>query len=235
MARTARILVADDEIAVRTLVATVLDAEGYQVATAADGAAVLAEANRLRPELVVLDVHMPGGPDGLTVARRLRQEGHSAGLLFLSGADEVAARVAALDAGGDDYLVKPFDPDELVARVAALLRRVGRSGPDVWQVGTLVVDDAAHRVSRGNADIALSPVEYDLLCQLLRHQGHVVTQRDLLTDIWGYGPSRRNVLHAHISGLRHKLEADGDRLIHTVRAKGYVLRPPGASPSEIGR
>ncbi len=228
----ARIVVADDEIAVRTLVATVLGAEGYEVATAADGHSALVEAVRLRPQVIILDVIMPGGPDGLEVSRQLRRQGCRPGVLFLSGADLVADRIAGLEAGGDDYLVKPFDAGELVARVAALLRRVGTAGPEVWQAGDLVVDEASRRVTRGAADIALSPMEYELLCRLLRRQGQVVSQGELLQDILGYGASRRNVLHAHMSSLRHKLEAEGDRLIYTVRATGYLLRGP---PESSGR
>jgi DNA-binding response OmpR family regulator len=196
--------------------------EGFAVSTAADGAAALAAAEREQPAAIVLDVVLPD-LDGRTVARRLRARGADTPICILSARDEVADRVAGLQAGADDYLVKPFAVEELVARLHALLRRRPARPDGALAVGDLRVDPAGRTVTRAGAAVELTRREFDLLETLARHAGMVLTRDQLLELVWGYDwPAEGNVVDVFVGYLRRKLGAP--RLIHPVRGVGFVLR-----------
>jgi two-component system, OmpR family, response regulator MprA len=220
-----RILVIDDDEAITTALRRALSFEGYAVETAPNGEEGLARARDANPDLVILDVLMPG-LDGFEVCRRLRSADDTP-ILMLTARDEVADRVRGLDVGADDYLVKPFAADELLARVRALLRRrEPREKTAVLRFADLTVDVAARSVRRGGREVQLSAKEFDLLVYLARHARQVLTREQLLDAVWGYQfDGESNVLDVYVGYLRQKLEANGEpRLIHTVRAVGYVLR-----------
>ena len=231
-ALTARVLVVDDDRAIRESLARALTLEGYEVCTVADGTAALAAVAEHAPDVVVLDVMMPG-VDGLTVCRVLRAEGNRVPVLMLTARTDTPDRVAGLDAGADDYLPKPFALEELLARLRALLRRArpdgGEAGRgDVLQVANLRLDPAARRVWRGERELDLTRTEFDLLELLVRNAGIVLDHTTIYERIWGYdfGPDSKN-LAVYISYLRRKVERDGEpRLIHTVRGVGYTVRAP---------
>ena len=216
----------DDEPAVRTALQRALRLDGYDVELAADGAEALAALSTASRDAVLLDVLMPG-VDGLEVCRRLRRRGDHTPVLMLTARDGVADRVAGLDAGADDYLVKPFHLDELLARVRALLRRSGVTSGTVLRLADLSLDPVAHEVRRGGRLIELTRTEF-LLLELLLVNARQVLNREVIFDrIWGYdfGPAS-NCLEVYVRYLRRKTEAGGEpRLIHTVRGVGYVLRP----------
>lgn len=224
-----RVLVVDDDRAVRDSLRRALQLEDLEVDVAADGMEALAKVRQAPPDLVVLDVMMPG-VDGLGVVRRLRQDGSDVPVLLLTARDAVADRVAGLDVGADDYLVKPFALEELLARVRALLRRRAPTDDDhaeVLRVADVELDTAAMRARRGDRDLELTRTEYELLELFLANAGRVLT-RDVLHDrVWGYdAATSSNTLEVYVGYLRRKLEADGEpRLIQTVRGVGYVLRP----------
>jgi two-component system response regulator MprA len=219
----ARILVVDDERRITALLRRALVYEGYDVDLASDGAAGLRLARDRAPDLVILDVMMPE-IDGIEVTRRLRAVG-DVPILLLTARDTVPDRVVGLDAGADDYLVKPFALDELLARVRALLRR--REGPQggTLSFGDLTLDLARREGRRGNRPFELTTKEFDLLGLFLRHPRHVLTRDFILDEVWGYDRGDANVLEVYVGYLRSKLEEDGEsRLIQTVRGAGYVLR-----------
>jgi two-component system, OmpR family, response regulator len=218
-----RILVVEDDPALRDSLAVALRAEDYEVETAADGTAGLASLDAFRPDLAVLDVRLPAGPDGLALARELRARG-DAPVLFLSALGDLQDRLAGFEAGGDDYLTKPFSTSELLVRIQALLRRSGRLEARAWQVADLVVDEAARTVTRDGTEVELTRTEFDLLAALGRNVGTVVSKARLLAMVWGFETYDENLVEVHISALRRKLEAAGPRLVHTVRGVGYVLR-----------
>jgi two-component system response regulator MprA len=220
-----RILVVDDEPAVRSAVSRALRLDGYDVATAAGGYEALDAVAGGQPDAVVLDVLMPA-PDGLEVCRRLRAQGDRTPVLMLTARDRVADRVDGLDAGADDYLVKPFALEELMARLRALLRRNGGDGDGLLRFADVSLDPAAHEVRRGERPIALTRTEYLLLELLLRHPRQVLTRSAIFEHVWGYDfGATSNSLEVYVGYLRRKTEADGEpRLIHTVRGVGYVLR-----------
>ena len=197
-----------------------LGAEGYDVQTAPDGGAALVAVERAVPDLLVVDVAMPG-LDGLALARRLRGKRLEAPILMLTARDGVADRVAGLDAGADDYLVKPFAPEELLARVRALMRR-GRSVPETLAFADLTLDVAAGRAARGGRDLELTPREAELLALLLRDARRVISRERALEEVWGGElEARSNVVDRYVAYLRRKL---GDPpLIRTVRGVGFVL------------
>jgi two-component system, OmpR family, response regulator MprA len=219
-----RVLVVDDDEAVRLSLAHALRRDGYQVTVAADGAQALDELGRARPEVIVLDVLLPE-PNGLEICRRLRRRGDRTPILMLTARDLVEDRVAGLDAGADDYLVKPFALDELRARLRALLRRTGVT-QEVLGFADVEMDTTTCRVNRGGRAIELTRTEYALLELFLRHPDRVLSRTLIFESVWGYdfGPAS-NALWVYISYLRGKLEAAGEpRLIQTVRGLGYVLR-----------
>ncbi len=221
------ILIADDDRGITEMLRRTLMYEGYQVVTAATGREALVQAAAHRPDLVVLDWMMPD-LDGLTVARRLR-EADDTPILMLTARDAVEDRVEGLDRGADDYLVKPFAPNELLARIRALLRRNTRSvdgREKALRYGDLALDPVTRETRRGERVFVLSPKEFDLLAYLLRHPRHVLPREGILEEVWGYDFARDDsVLDVYIDYLRAKTEAGGEpRLIQTVRGVGYVLR-----------
>jgi len=219
-----KILVVDDEPAVRTSLERALSLEGYDVQLAADGAAALDHLAAEPPDAVVLDVSMPG-LDGLEVCRRMRQAGDRTPVLMLTARDAVDDRVEGLDAGADDYLVKPFALRELRARLRALLRRADRDG-GALRFADLALDPDAHEVRRGERRIELSRTEFSLLELFMRHPRQVLTRSQIFESVWGYDlGATSNSLGVYMGYLRRKTE-DGDapRLLHTVRGIGYVLR-----------
>lgn len=223
----AHILIVDDDNRVTSALRRTLAYEGYQISVAANGEAALSIVRTRPPELVILDLMLPG-IDGLEVCRRLRSAGDGIAVLMLTARDAVADRVAGLETGADDYLVKPFASEELLARVKALLRR--RNPPDVTRevlvFENLELDTATRQAKRNKHLIDLSTTEYELLLMLMRNPRIVLTRSVLMDRIWGSdfegGP---NVLEVYIGHLRNKLEQRGEsRLIQTVRGAGYVLR-----------
>ena len=219
-----RILVADDELAVRDALGRALSSEGYEVAFARDGRETLAAVENDEPDAAVLDVMMPP-PDGLEVCRRLRAADNTLPILMLTARREVSDRVAGLDAGADDYLPKPFALDELLARLRALLRRVPtEDGP--LEYADVVLDSNAHLAWRSGTRLQLTRTEFALLELFLRAPERVLSRSQILVDVWGFdfGPTS-NSLEVYVGYLRRKLEESGrPRLIHTVRGVGYVLR-----------
>jgi two-component system response regulator MprA len=217
---TAAVLVVDDDGPIRRMLERTLAAEGYGVSSAGDGGAALAAIERAAPDLLVLDVGLPG-LDGLAVCRRLRRKGLGLPILLLTARDAVPDRVAGLDAGADDYLVKPFASEELLARVRALLRR-GVGPEEVLAFDDLVFDVRARIARRGSAEVQLSAREAELLELLLRNPRRVVSRRFALERVWGSsGAASDNVVDRYISYLRRKLGEP--QLIRTVRGAGFML------------
>ncbi|MEV8632722.1 response regulator transcription factor [Streptosporangium sp. NPDC051023] len=229
----ARVLVVDDEPALREALQSSLEFEGYRVGLAEDGQAALEVLGREPYELVLLDVMMPR-LDGLTACRRLRAGGNHVPVLMLTARDAVGDRVSGLDAGADDYLVKPFELDELLARVRALLRRGALAASaagdgtddDVLVYGDLRMDTGSREVTRAGEPLELTRTEYLLLELFMVHPRQVLTREQILSQVWGFDfePSS-NSLDVYVMYLRRKTESAGrPRLIHTVRGVGYVLR-----------
>ena len=219
-----RILVVDDEPAVRTSLERALSLDGYEVDLATDGAAALDRLAAAPPDAVILDVSMPG-VDGLEVCRRMRQAGDRTPVLMLTARDAVDDRVEGLDAGADDYLVKPFALRELRARLRALLRRIDRDVGGV-RFADLALNPEAHEVYRGARRIDLSRTEFTLLELFMRHPRQVLTRTQIFESVWGYDLGvTSNALGVYMGYLRRKTEEAGEpRLLHTVRGVGYVLR-----------
>jgi two-component system response regulator MprA len=221
----AHILVVDDDPRITDLLRRVLAYEGYSVASAASGNEALKRTLERPPDLVVLDIMLPG-LDGLEVARRLRAAGDNVPVLMVTARDAVADRVKGLETGADDYLVKPFAPEELVARVKALLRRNQEARHEVLHYADIELDTGTRIAHRGSREIDLSPTEYELLALFLRRPRQVLTREIILDRVWGMDfEGSSNVMEVYIGYLRAKLEAEGEpRLIHTVRGVGYVLK-----------
>lgn len=221
-----RILVAEDEKYLNRVLVKLLTQAGYAVDGCADGQEALDYLESTSAyDAAVLDIMMPR-VDGLTVLRRLRSQGCSLPVLLLTARDAVESRVEGLDAGADDYLVKPFDSQELLARVRALLRRGGARQEATLSLGDLTMDPATRQVRRGTRDIALSAREFSLLEYMLRNAGQVLARQMIEEHSWNYDyQGGSNVVDVYIRSLRSKLELPGERrLIHTVRGAGYVLR-----------
>ncbi|MFA9428993.1 response regulator transcription factor [Egicoccus sp. AB-alg2] len=223
MSSAPRILLVEDDTTLRESVAVALRGEGYEVVTSADGTDGTDQVDAFRPDLAILDVRLPDGPDGFDLARTIRARG-DVPIIFVTALGDLDDRLAGFEAGGDDYVTKPFSTVELLARVQALLRRAGRLESQAWQVDDLVVDEAARTAVRGGTPLELTRTEFDLLITLGRNIGTVVSKSRLLALVWGFESYDENLVEVHISALRRKLEAQGDRLIHTVRGVGYVLR-----------
>ncbi|HSS57828.1 MAG TPA: response regulator transcription factor [Solirubrobacteraceae bacterium] len=220
------VLVVDDEATVRQALERALRLEGFAVSTAAGGRAALEEVAARPPAVVVLDVMMPD-LDGVSVVRRMRADGVDVPVCILSARDEVDDRVAGLQAGADDYLVKPFALAELTARLNALLRRRGSDSAGPLVAGDLVIDPRRHIVTRGGRTLEPTRREFELLEVFARHPGQVLSRDQLLTQVWGYATDvETNVVDVFVGYVRRKLESAGEpRILHTVRGIGWVLRP----------
>jgi two-component system response regulator MprA len=223
----ARLVVVDDDEALRNAVSRALRLEGYEVDLARDGAEGLVHLATLGADLVILDVLMPG-LDGITVCRRMRESGNPTPVLMLTARDAVSDRVIGLDAGADDYLTKPFALEELLARIRALLRRGSSEREGVLRVDDLELNPRTRRVCRGDRVLELTPTEFALLELLMRNAGTVLTREALHDRLWGFDVAfGSNTLDVYIGYLRRKTEAAAEsRLIHTVRGVGFVLRSP---------
>src|SRR5213078_1426091 len=221
----AHILIVDDDPRITDLLRRVLAYEGYSVAIAASGSEALDRSLERPPDLVVLDIMLPG-LDGLEVAQRLRTAGDNVPILMLTARDTVADRVKGLETGADDYLVKPFAPEELLARVKALLRRSQAERDEVWRYADVGLDTGTRIAHRGAREIERSPAGYELLLLFMKRPRQVLTREIILDRVWGMEfEGSSNVMEVYIGYLRSKLEAEGEpRLIHTVRGVGYVFK-----------
>jgi DNA-binding response OmpR family regulator len=224
MDRAARVLVVEDDDEIAQVLQRSLRLEGYEVRIAADGEQALAAHAEYVPDVVILDLGLPK-LDGIDVARRVRGA-DDVPILMLTARDAVEARVEGLDSGADDYLVKPFERQELLARLRALLRRRPPRGSASLVVGDLSLNPDTHEVTRGERRVELTQREFELLEYLMRNERIVVPRQRLLEEVWGYDPfATTNTIEVFVSNLRRKLEAEGEsRLLHTIRGAGYVLR-----------
>jgi two-component system response regulator MprA len=222
----AKVLIVDDDQRLLKMLRRTLSYEGFDIVSASDGQEALIRAQGDRPDIIVLDWMMPG-MDGITVVRRLREMDNQTLILMLTARDAIENRVEGLESGADDYLVKPFAPAELVARVHALLRRTeSTQRPGPLTCADLYLDPATRQVRRGDTSLTLTPTEFDLLHLLMRHPGQVLEREQILSHVWGYDfGGEDNVLEVYVSYLRRKTETgSSSRLIQTVRGVGYVLR-----------
>jgi DNA-binding response OmpR family regulator len=226
MSALARVLVVEDDADIAGVLRRSLGMEGYEVRLAGDGVDALAQASLFSPDAVVLDLGLPR-LDGVEVCRRLREEG-DVPILVLTARDALEARVEGLDSGADDYLVKPFEREELLARLRALLRRRPPRGEAFLVVGDLRLNPATREVYRAGRQLDLTSREFELLEHLMRNERLVVSRQRLLDEVWDYHPyAETNTVDVFVSNLRRKLEAGGEgRVLHTVRGTGYVLRSP---------
>ncbi len=221
-----RILIIEDDEEILRVLNRVLTYEGYIVDTALTGKAGLTLAGEQRPDLVILDLMLPN-IDGLEVGRRLQKLGNQP-ILILTAKDTLEDQVIGLDSGADDYMVKPFEIEELLARIRALLRRTAADRIKILEFEDLSLDSSTHRAQRGNREIVLTAKEFDLLDLFMRHPRQIMTREVIFDKVWDYDfGGESNVLDVYIRYLRQKLEAEGEpRLIYTVRGVGYVLREP---------
>src|SRR3954470_11530641 len=224
LGRNPRVLVVEDDAEIAGVLQRSLRMEGYDVRISGDGETALTDARSFVPDLVVLDLGLPR-MDGIEVARRLRAD-DDVPILMLTARDAVDARVEGLERGADDYLIKPFERQELLARLRALLRRRPPRGSASLVVGDLELNPDTHEVRREERQIKLTQREFELLEYLTRNERIVVPRQRLLEEVWGYDPfSQTNTIEVFVSNLRRKLEAGGEpRLLHTIRGAGYVLR-----------
>ncbi|MDQ2903478.1 MAG: response regulator transcription factor [Ktedonobacteraceae bacterium] len=221
----AHILVVDDDPRITELLRRILAYEGYSVTVAVNGDGALRRTLERAPDVIVLDIMLPG-LDGLEVTRRLRASSDAVPILLLTARDSVADRVTGLEAGADDYLVKPFAPEELLARVKALLRRKQLEHYEVLRYADVSLDTGTRLAYRGAREIELSPTEYELLALFLRYPRQVFTRDVIMDRVWGLDfEGSTNVMEVYVGYLRTKLEAEGEpRLIHTIRGTGYVFK-----------
>ncbi len=216
-----RVLVVEDDPSARDLLVALLEDDGYSVCAVHDGQAALELAVTFKPDLALLDGGLPG-IDGAEVARRLRHAGDLP-IIFVTGSNSTQAIHGGFRVGADDYIVKPFDPEELSWRVRAVLRRSGRAVTQVFEYGDLEVDEGMQLVTRAGAPVPLTATEFKMLTVLVRNRTRVVPKGQLVKQVWGYDADD-HVLEVHMSSLRRKLEAHGPRIIQTIRRSGYVLR-----------
>jgi two-component system OmpR family response regulator len=228
-ASEARLLVVDDEPNIRELLAASLRYAGFDVVVAADGSEALRAAARHDPDLVLLDVMMPG-VDGFEVVRRMRGEGRDVPVLFLTARDSTHDKVTGLTLGGDDFVTKPFSLEEVVARIRALLRRAGNvaaTASERLSFGDIELDEDAHEVLKAGEPVNLSPTEFKLLRYFLLNPNRVLSKAQILDHVWHYDfNGDANVVESYVSYLRRKVDTTEPRLLHTVRGVGYVLRMP---------
>jgi two-component system OmpR family response regulator len=223
-----RLLLVDDEENLRTMLEAALRHHGFEVIAAGNGRDALVRAEDGDPALIVLDVMLPD-LDGFEVCRRLRSDGDHTPVLFLTAKDTTEDKVRGLTLGGDDYLVKPFSLEELVARVQALLRRSGLEKDDsvVYRCADLEMNDDAHRVARGSVEASLSPTEYNLLRYLLINKDRVLSKSQILDHVWQYDfGGDGGIVETYIGYLRRKIDDVDTKLIHTIRGVGYTIREP---------
>lgn len=223
-----KVLVFEDDRELQTLLELVLKAEGYEPVIESRGRAARTAGLTVKPDLAIIDMTLDDDVSGLEVASALRETDRDLSIIFLAGMATLDDRLAGFSAGADDYITKPFSVAELLARIRAVLRRAGRArlGDEPLRFADVVVDEAAHMVLRAGMDVDLTPTEFSLLRAFVRRPGVVVSKNALLADVWGFEQYDGNVVEVHMSSLRRKLEQHGPRLIHTVRAVGYVLREP---------
>jgi DNA-binding response OmpR family regulator len=219
--RSSRVLVIEDAEAIRIAVESGLAAAGHSVLLRGDGGQIERDLAEFRPDVAILDVMLPGR-DGFALLEVIRARSR-AGVVMLTARDGIDDRLRGLTRGADDYVVKPFVLAELVARVNALLRRMGRL-PTELMIGDLLIDPEAALVRRGRSVITLTATEFKLLCYFAEHRGIVVNKSQILSAVWGFDEYDPNLVEVFISALRRKLEEHGPRLLHTVRGMGYVLR-----------
>lgn len=216
-------MVAEDDRVLRDAVAGALRQEGYTVKATSDSGRASRLLTEFRPDLAVLDVRFPSGPDGFELAERIRSVS-DAPIIFVTAVESLQGRLTGFDVGGDDYLVKPFAVPELLARVRVLLRRAGRTTSQALQVGDLIVDELAGAAQRAGEPLGLTPTEFDLLAAFARRPGKVLSKERLLALVWDFDAYDDNLVEVYVSTLRRKLEAHGPRMLHTVRGSGYVLQ-----------
>jgi two-component system OmpR family response regulator len=226
----ARLLVVEDDANIVELLSASLRFAGFDVATARDGQQALRLARELRPDLMVLDVMMPG-IDGFEVVRRLSTEGSRCPVLFLTARDAVADKITGLTVGGDDYVTKPFSLDEVIARIRAVLRRSAAApnvpSADRFTFADIELDDETHEAWKNGEPVALSPTEFKLLRYFMQNAGRVLSKAQILDNVWNYDfGGDANVVESYVSYLRRKIDTTEPRLLHTLRGVGYVLRMP---------
>ncbi|MEI6447994.1 MAG: response regulator transcription factor [Actinomycetes bacterium] len=223
--RAVRVLVVEDDEEIAAVLARMLRSEGLEAKVSPDGASALNDASTFKPDAILLDLGLPG-IDGVEVIRRLRASGESAPIIAVTARDASESRVEGLDAGADDYVVKPFDRAELLARIRAVLRRSPPEGAAAVVVGPLVLDPDSMIVTIAERVVDLTTREFELLEYLMRNRGVVISRQRLLDEVWEYGPmAETNTIEVFISNLRKKLEFGGeDRVLETVRGAGYVIR-----------
>jgi two-component system OmpR family response regulator len=224
-----RVLVVDDEAPLADLLQMAFKLEGWEVRTAPDGLTAVKVAREFRPDAAVLDIMLPDF-DGLQLMKRIRADGNSTPVLFLTAKDALEDRIAGLTAGGDDYVTKPFSLEEVVARVRGLIRRstlvVDANESPIITVGDLELNEESHEVSRAGRDIDLTATEFELLRYLMRNPRRVLSKAQILDRVWSYDfGGRSSVVEIYISYLRKKVDAEGVPMIHTVRGAGYMLKP----------
>jgi DNA-binding response OmpR family regulator len=219
------VLVVEDDEEIAAVLARMLRSEGLEAKVSPDGPSALVEASTFKPDAILLDLGLPG-IDGVEVIRRLRESGESAPIIAVTARDASESRVEGLDAGADDYVVKPFDRAELLARIRAVLRRSPPEGAAAVVVGPLVLDPDSMIVTISGRVVDLTTREFELLEYLMRNRGVVISRQRLLDEVWEYGPmAETNTIEVFISNLRKKLESGGeDRVLETVRGAGYVIR-----------
>ena len=225
-----RALVADDEVNLGELLKMALHAEGWDTRTAKNGQEALNLIREFGPDILVLDIMMPG-LDGMELLRRVRAAGNDVPVLFLTAKDAVEDRIAGISAGGDDYVTKPFNLEEVIARLRALMRRSGaasKRGDAQLLVGDLMMDEDTHEVFRGGDPIHLTATEFELLRFMMRNPRRVLSKAQILDRVWNYDfGGQANVVELYISYLRKKIDAGREPMIHTMRGAGYVLKPTG--------
>jgi DNA-binding response OmpR family regulator len=224
VAAASRALLIEDDLSVREAVAIAFEGLGFVVRAEATGEQMTDLVQDFRPDVAIIDIQLPAGPNGFQLARQVIAQA-GVPVVFLTAADGLDDRLAGFEAGGDDYVVKPFAMAELLARVRAVLRRSGRLQSPVLEVRDLLIDDNAKQAMRSGAVLDLTPTEFELLSVLARSPNHVFSKGQLLSQIWGFDSYDPNLVEVHVSALRRKLDAHGPRLVHTVRSRGYVFRP----------